>query len=164
MGGCKDTNKKGKILEKITNENDMCLLNNRALTYVKSSSGNHSAIDLTICNPTVYMDFTWKVHDDTCSSDHFPILIKSTEPSSEKIPRCWKFDQANWEIFKEKCRNKLTHVETNHDIVENLTETLIEIAKGCVSRNSTPNKRNKPWFVNECQEAIRLQRAALKKF
>ena len=31
-GGGKDTNKKGKILEKIMNEKDMCLLNNGALT------------------------------------------------------------------------------------------------------------------------------------
>ena len=47
------------------------------------------------------MDFTWKVHDDTCGSDHFPILIKNTEPNNEKVPH-WKLDKANWEIFKEK--------------------------------------------------------------
>ena len=76
--GCKDTNKKGKILEMIINENDMWLLNNCALTYVKPSSGNHSAIDLTICDSTVYMDLE--------DSDHFPILIKSTEPRKENTP------------------------------------------------------------------------------
>ena len=38
---CKDTNKKGKILENIINENDMCILNNGALTYVNPSSGHH---------------------------------------------------------------------------------------------------------------------------
>ena len=103
---CKDTNKKGKILEKVINENDMCLLNNGTLTYVNLSRKNHSAIDLTICNPSVYIDFTWTVHDDTCGSDHFPIMIKSIEPCSEKILR-WKLDKANWETFKEKCKNKL---------------------------------------------------------
>ena len=97
------------------------------------------------------MDFTWKVHDDTCGSDHFSILIKSTEPSSKKIP-CWKLDMANWEIFKEKCKNKLTHLEINHDIVELITEAIIEIVKDCVPRNSTPNKHNRPWFDNECQK------------
>ena len=89
------------------------------------------------------MDFTWKVHDDTCGCDHFSILNKSTESSSEKIP-CWKLDKANWEIFKEKCKNKLIHIETNHDIVEHFTEMLIEIAKGCVPKNSTLNKHNRP--------------------
>ena len=138
----------------------MCLLNNGALTYVNPSSGNHSAIDLTICNPTVHMDFTWKVHDDTFGRDHFPILIKSSKPSSEKVSR-WKLDEANWEIFKEKCKNKLTHIETNH---EHFTETLIEIAKDCIPRKSTPNKGNRLWLDNKCQKAIRLRRAALKKF
>ena len=167
--GGEDRNKKGQILEKIINENDMGLLSNGALTYVNPSRGNHSAIDLTICNPptttttTVYMNFTWKVYDDTCGSYHFPILIKSTEPRSEKILH-WKLDKANWEIFKEKCKNKLTHIETNHDIVAHFTETLTEIAKDCVPRNSTLNKCSRPLFDYECQKVIRLRRVALKKF
>ena len=57
LWGCKDPNKKGKMLEKVINENDMCLLNNGAFTYVNPSNGNHSAIDLSICDPTAYMDF-----------------------------------------------------------------------------------------------------------
>ena len=85
LWGCKDTNKKGKMLEKVINENDMCLLNNGAFTYVNLSSGNHSSI----FDPTAYMDFAWNVYDDTCSSDHFPILIQSSEVSSEKTLR-WK--------------------------------------------------------------------------
>ena len=94
LWGCKDVLKKGKILEKIVYKN-MCLLNNGTLTYVRSSSRNHSAFDLTISDPTVYMDFTWKLYDDTCGSDHFPITIKSTEPSCEKNTH-WKLDKANW--------------------------------------------------------------------
>ena len=86
--GCKDTNKKGKMLEKVINENDMCRLNNGAFTYVNPSSGNHSAIDLSICDPTAYMDF---VYHDTCDSDHYLILIQSSEAISKKTPR-WKLD------------------------------------------------------------------------
>ena len=109
------------------------------------------------------MDFARKVYDDTCGSDHFPILIQSSEASSEKKPR-WKLDEANWQILKEKYKNRLTHIETNHDIVEHFTETLIEKAKECVPKNSTTNKRSRPWLENECRKAIRLQRAALKRF
>ena len=135
----------------------MCQLNSGALTYVNPCSRNHSAIDLTICNPTIYRYYTWTVHDDTCGSDHFPILIKSTEHSSVKIPR-WKLDNANWEIFKETRKNKLTHKETNHNIVEHFTKTLTEIVKNCIPRNSAPNKRNRPWFGNECRKTIILRR------
>ena len=95
--------------------------------------------------------------------EHFPILIQSPEASSEKTPR-WKLDKADWQIFKEKCKNRLTHIETNHDIVEHFTETLIEIAEGCVPKGSTTNKRSRPWFDNECRKAIRLRRTALKRF
>ena len=72
----------------------MCLLNNGAFTYVNPSSGNHSAIVLSICDSTAYMDFAWNVYDDTCGSDHFPILIQSPEASSEKTPR-WKLDKTD---------------------------------------------------------------------
>ena len=84
LWGCKDTNKKGQMLEKVINENDMCQLNNGAFTYVNPSSGNHSATDLSICDPTDYMDFAWNVYDDTCGSDHFPFLIQRPEARSEK--------------------------------------------------------------------------------
>ena len=54
---------KDKILEKIINENDMCLLNNGMLTYVNPSSWNHLAIDLTICDPhslyRLYLEGIW---------------------------------------------------------------------------------------------------------
>ena len=73
LWGCKDTNKKGKMLEKVINENDMCLLNNGAFTYVNPSGGNHSAIDLSLCDPTAYMDFAWNVYD-TCDSRALPNL------------------------------------------------------------------------------------------
>ena len=109
------------------------------------------------------MDFAWNVYDDTCGSDHFPILIQSPEANREKTPR-WKLDKADWQIFMEKCKNRLTHIETNHHIVELFTETLIEIAKECVPKSSTPNKCSRSWFDNECRKAIRLRRAALKRF
>ena len=26
------------------------------------------------------MDYTWKVHNDPCGSDHFPIILEITQP------------------------------------------------------------------------------------
>ena len=56
LWSCKDTNKKGKTLEKIINENGVYLFNRGIRTYINPSNGNHSATDLTICDPTVYMN------------------------------------------------------------------------------------------------------------
>ena len=85
--GKKVTNLKGKPVEKFINENDLCLLNEGAYTYIKPRSGNRPALDLTVCDPTVYMDFSWDVKDDNYRSDHFPILLKNTESRSENISR-----------------------------------------------------------------------------
>lgn len=164
LWGCKNTTKKGKTMEKFINENDLCLLNGGVQTYMNPFNGSGSAIDLAICDPTVYMDFIWRVYDDTCGSDYFPILLENIEPSGESKPNNWKLGKANWQMFKEKCQEKLTHMETDSDPVEYFTDRLIKIAEDCIPKNSTPNKRNRPWFNNECRKAIRLRRAALKKF
>ena len=101
------------------------------------------------------------MHDDTCGSNHFPILPNNIKPTGGKIPR-WKLDKANWEEFEEKCKEKLTHIQPNNDIIEYFTETLNSIAIDCIPRNATPNKQNIPWFNNKCLETIRRRKAALK--
>ena len=57
-----------------------------------------------------------------------------------------------------------TNTQRANDIIEYFTETLNSIAIDCIPKNATPNKRNRPWFNNKCQEATRRQKAALKKF
>ena len=69
--GCKEINKKGKILEKITYKNNLCLLNTDMQTYMNPSSGNTTTVDLSRCDPSICIDFSWKVLEDTCGSDHF---------------------------------------------------------------------------------------------
>ena len=161
--GCKEINKKGKILEKIINENNLYLLNTAMQTYINPFSGNTSAINLTICDPSIYMDFSWQVHNDTCGSDHFPILQHNIKPTRVGGILHWKLDKANWRKFEEKYKEKLMHKEPNNDTIEYFTEMLTSIAINCIPKNSTPNKRNRPWFNNRCQEAIRQRKAAFKK-
>jgi hypothetical protein len=46
-------------------------------TYLHPGNGSYSAIDLTVTDPSLHLDFSWKVHDDLCGSDHFPIVLES---------------------------------------------------------------------------------------
>ena len=55
-------------------------------TYIFPSSRNISAINLTICDPTIYIDFSWQVYEDTFGSDHFPILWNNTKNTGKKHP------------------------------------------------------------------------------
>lgn len=53
------------------------------------------------------MDYGWKVHDDLCGSDHFPIFLEILQPlKDERLPH-WKLNKANWEFFETLCEQKL---------------------------------------------------------
>ena len=46
------------------------------------------------------LDNSWKVHDDKCGSDHFPIILENFGPEvDDKIPH-WNLKRAKWdELF-----------------------------------------------------------------
>lgn len=156
--GNKVTDLKGKTVEKLRNENDLCLLNKGAYAYINPFSERYSAIDLTICHSVVYWDISWGVKDDTYRSNHFLILLESIKPSNENISY-WKMNKANWEKFKGICKENLIQ-NNNIDSADHFTEILINVVKRCVPKNPTPNRRNRPC----CLQAIKLRKASLQKF
>ena len=78
MGSMK-TNK-DTDLEKVIKSNNLCVLKNKFPTYLNRSTGSYSAIDITLSDPSSYMDNTWKVHDDPCGSEHFLIKLEILLP------------------------------------------------------------------------------------
>ena len=58
----------------------------KSKTYLHPATGKYSSIDLTLCSLVLLSNFTWKVTDDLCGSDHFPIVFSSTQPSSTERP------------------------------------------------------------------------------
>ena len=98
--GYQKTNKKGKNLEKIIQNNNLCILN-KSHTYLNP----FPAIDLTLCDPKSYIDYGWKVHD-LCSSDHFSILLRIPQHLHERLPH-WKLNKANWESLKSSANKTL---------------------------------------------------------
>ena len=160
--GSKNTNQKGRTLENIINKNNLCLLNTESPTHLDPSSATYSIIDLTLCDPSIYLDFSWRVYEDTCGSDHFPIVIESAFPQEEDLPQ-WSLRRANWVEFRSLCVKYLTQNDTTYS-ADLFTQKLISIAKQCIPYNTTSHKQNRPWFSQKCREAIRLRRAALRKF
>lgn len=161
--GSNETNQKGEIMEKLINNNNLCIFNNQTPTYICPTSGKNSAIDLTLCDPSTLMDFSWSTYNDTCGSDHFPIILENLKVPLEEETKKWKLKKANWEEYKKLCS---IHLNTNENIqnIEDFTYKLTMIAEKCIPFKSTSYKRNKPWYTKECQEAIKLRRKALRKF
>ena len=163
--GCLQTHKKGKDLENIINSNNLCILNNNSPTYLNSFTGSYPAIDLTLSDPSSYMDYTWKVYKDLCDSDYFPIIIDILQPrhDNNRPPRR-KTNKANWIGFKALYDRELVQNPNNTCMIDYFTETLIEIANKTIPKTSPTNKRNTPWFNDECRMVIQQRNAALRKF
>ena len=74
LWGYEDVNNRGQQLEDLIIKNDLILFNDKSHTYFHSASGTFTSIDLTLCSPSLFLDFSWKVGHDTCGSDQFPHL------------------------------------------------------------------------------------------
>ena len=137
------------------------MYNNKSNTYLHPATGTYFAIDLSICDPSLFLDYNWKVHDDTCGTDHFPILLENTtDELSERTPS-WILGKANWDRFKTSCLAQLT-LEASKNNEENilyLTNTLLYIAEEHIPKSLTSTKYNRPWFNEECKKAVRLRKA-----
>ena len=171
LWGSRTTNKRGHTLEKIINNNNLCLHNRKAQTHLSSSLGTFSAIDLTLSDPATFIEYNWRVHEDSCGSDHFPIIIENTKPGKSdpqtvsKTPR-WNFKKANWQAYKKLCLDTLIP-ETNTNQEEpiiHFTNTLINITNKTIPKITTSPKHNNPWFTEECKTMIRERQRILRKF
>ncbi len=112
--GSSDRDKRGEMLEEFILEQDLLLFNNKKHTYFKNDYS--SLLDLTLCQPSVFLDFSCKVFETTNGSDHCPIqLIHNIEPlESERNPQ-WNFRKANWAYFREYCCLNITSDIFNDD-------------------------------------------------
>ena len=75
--GCSKNDSKGKMISDLMLQCNLSHFNDGCPTYLHPGTGSQSAIDLSICDPSLYFDFSWKVHGDLCGSDHFSIVIRS---------------------------------------------------------------------------------------
>ena len=165
--GNPDNNTKGDKLEKLISDYDLCLWNDGCPTYIHPATGTFSAIDMSICSPSLFLDFEWQVHDDLCGSDHFPTFLNPTNrPDPTGVPR-WNLKKADWSEFRTLCESQLTPetVVGMKDEEETFTSILHTIAEKTIPKTSAvPRKLNKPWWTEECQEVYNNRKKALNNF
>jgi Endonuclease-reverse transcriptase len=93
--GCTNTDMKGKYVKNFLMESSFCLLNNKQSTYLHLATGSHSSINLTLCDPSLYLEFSWSLVDDRCGSDHFQIVLGPINKPCKVIPQRWKLKKAD---------------------------------------------------------------------
>ena len=166
LWGCLDLNNRGRHIENCLIKNDLCLLNDKSFTYLHPATGHMSSLDLSICSPSLFLDYQFHVHDDLCGSDHFPtILTNDITPASEPVSR-WKFSKANWQLFTSECNAKFIPGDFDNieDPIHHFSSKLLEIAEECIPKTSASFKRSNPWFNEDCKKSVKERRAAVRKF
>ena len=97
--GCKNTDNRGTIPEKIIRDKNLCILNNGAPTRIGYNS--ESAIDITICSAALTPLIDWSVSTSPGDSDHCPIQKKIMKQNTAHIAQTvsWNYKKADWLIF-----------------------------------------------------------------
>ena len=152
-GGCNDTKLTGKILESILESPELCILNDKTQTYLHPGNGTTPAIDLTLCSLSIFMDFHWGVHDDQCSSDHSPILLRSKNFTPEEPNPKWLIHKADWIKFNKLCSTLIDEeILYKPNSMSAFTNTLIKIAEQTIPKSFTkPHPKNKPLIHSRMQ-------------
>ena len=135
-------------------------MNDKSYTYMHYPTGSFSSIDLSLCHPSLFLDFSWSVCNDQHHSDHFPILIESNTSTIEDHNPKWKLNKANWELFHCLCSNKISteNFKDSSDPLSDFTSSLIDISSKCIPKTSTNPTKSNPWYNDECKEAIKLRK------
>ena len=165
LWGSEHLTPKGKVIENFISQNDLCLYNDGSYTFLHSGNGSYSAIDLSFASPTIFDRFSWEVHDDCCGSDHFPIVLQTIDDDNDLKSQKWKFKQADWTTFKSLCSLHLNETSFESDNpIPDFSEILYNIAEKTIPKSSTSTKPRKPWFDDECKQAIKERKNSEKAF
>ena len=64
--GKESYNSRAQMLEDLFSEMDLCILNDGSATYIHPTTGSTSPLDLSICGPSLVLDYEWNIHEDLC--------------------------------------------------------------------------------------------------
>lgn len=164
--------KRGRIIERLIDEENLVLLNSGDKTRFNAFNGGFSAIDLTMCDPSLAAFLTWETTDHLYSSDHIPIKIKFIDDTgnnnSHYINKKWNLRRADWQRFSRQIEVMLNDEKSFSDIdsmVEYFTGVIISVAEETIGRiKPHRNKRTVPWWNNRCDTILRQSKSAYNRY
>eukprot|EP00745_Piridium_sociabile_P035474 TRINITY_DN619_c0_g1_i8.p1 TRINITY_DN619_c0_g1~~TRINITY_DN619_c0_g1_i8.p1 ORF type:complete len:361 (-),score=22.59 TRINITY_DN619_c0_g1_i8:3-1085(-) len=166
LWGSEETSARGLLLENMFSELDLCCLNDRSPTYLHPATGKLSCLDLSVCDPSSVLDYEWRVHDDLHGSDHFPLILSSSNVESDTLPQRLNLHKANWDLFQTIIRRELDEesVLNSHDPAEAFSQIILKCAKAAIPLTSNKLQMAKtPWFNPECR-VINKSRKRAQRF
>ena len=165
--GNESCNSRGQMLEDLFSEMDLCILNDGSSTYIHPATGSTSTLDLSICGPSLVLDYEWNIHEDLCGSDHFPVILTNSAVEEEAAPNRWNFEKTDWLSFQAQCSSELMEeaVMSAEDPARQFTHLLIQAAGKAIPKTRFLKKLPKvPWFNDSCKKAIKERKKDQWKF
>ena len=162
--GSSHTNRQGRAVWEWAEQNNKVLLNDGSVTRVDQGTGVGTCIDLTFANPKFSANSNWVVLEDNWGSDHLPICTTIYSQNCQKGEKNenekFKFDKADWSLFRELCREVTMDVNIFN---KNLSDLFMEIAKQCIPIIKSKGKKGKnvPWWNASCENLVQGRKKAL---
>lgn len=160
------TNPRGVLIASFVEDEGLEILNSGDMTHFHSQTGTFTSIDLSLCSSNSLLDFSWRVLPDLYGSDHFPILLESTDSEPQSRHPRWRLDKADWERFGELSSSvrQLTDFGTCDEAAIYFTDALHSAAVQSIPKTSGQfSKRPVPWWNAACTSAVREKRAAFSR-
>ena len=167
--GSPTSDNKGIKLADIIDTNTLHVLNNGNPTYHIPSTNYFSHLDTAICSPEIQSKFNWDTESDLYDSDHFPIILTHTHTNLyTETQKKWKLEKTPWEKWESYSSsiNLPTNFYSANSACREITEHIQDTADMYVHKTSgkVNSKYFNPWWNDECANAIKARRKALKTF
>ena len=165
--GSHNTNQRGKLIERLLEERNICIFNDGTPTFYSSTYLSPSYLDLTMADSTLFTDFTWSVLENNYGSDHQPILLTTNSKIPTQQPLTWNFKRADWNTFKLECDRILCQINIHSNAQEQYStflKSLYQICERTIPKTTSKIKKNRPWFTNICKDSIKTRNKQLRIF
>lgn len=153
--GNETTDKRGELLMNAINGSNLLLLNDGTRTFVPVQLNHRAtAIDVTICTPTIYMDLTWRVLEFGIGSHHLAVeTVVYTD-----VPR-----QNVHYVYDKKAINE-DMAKLDGEDIQNVKD-LLKTAKMVSKRHRRKDKKTpKFWWSDDVDKAWREKTEARREF
>ena len=94
----------------------------------------YSVVDLVSYYFPVFLNFTWKVCEDSCGRDCLPVVFRGSQTQHESF-HWWRLSKASWKQFWSLCLDNLLQ-NSAACTADCFADTVITVVEQCVP--STP--------------------------
>ena len=166
----------GEHLANAILDSNLVILNDGSITRIGYTGQRNSAIDLTVASASLCSDASWNTGTDNLQSDHLPIhvVFGDSDPALAEVDTTpkYRYEKANWDLFRSLLISHSVGKELScsdlNEHLENIRRVILDAADSAIPKGKPPVgsslRHHTPWWNDDCLNATRAKRQALRKF